>query len=395
MIRVLLSENEPGEADGLVAALGEAREIQVVGLTRDGLETAQTIAHLRPDVALVRAHMAGMDGFRVCRLSALASPETVCVLVVTRPEGQQEALAEAMRSGARGVTHLRTDADHLLRLVGDLHELTPRRDEEEFQLVIDPARMPVTLAVTGAKGGIGKTTIATNLAVALAQRFPQQVVLLDFVGQYGDAKLLLNLRGSGSLVDLADYEELDEGLVRARLLRHESGLTLFAGAEGPETMEATGKVSLPLAGGLLGTLRREFRVIVVDLPALLYPLSQYFFMRSNYVVVVTTLSDLATIRNTAQLLDSLVSGGVPEDRLKLVVNRFDPGEPFGLADLAQVTRLPVAAQIPRAAEVVVALNQGVPFVTAKPNAPVSRAVERLAQQLVGQMAAPGATTAAG
>ena len=142
-------------------------------------------------------------------------------------------------------------------------------------------------------------------------------------------------------------------------------------------------ISRATVANLLGVLRRRFRIIVVDIAPVVYPLSQYVFLRSNLIVVVAVLADLSTIRSTGSLLSSLVGPHIPAERVKLVVNRTDAADPFGVADLEQAAKHPVALQIPRATDVVIAaLNSGVPFVISKPNAAVSKAVERLADSVV-------------
>ena len=382
MTTVLLSENQPGDIDRIAAALGEAPEMQVVAITRDGLETVQTIAGLHPQVALVRAQLPGIDGMHVCRMASVTSPHTVLIVVVDSPEQEAEARDEAMQSGARSVINLRTDPAQLLRRIDELVRRIPRSDDEEFALATDPSRAPVTISVTGAKGGIGKTTLTTNLAVVLAQRHPGQVVLVDFVGQYGDSNLLLDLGTNGNILELTDYEELDSELVRSRLGRHSRGLHLLSGVNGTENLTAVGALTLPYVANLLGVLRREFRFIVFDIPPLVHPLSNYVFLRSNHVVVVTSLADLSSIRNTSALLGGLLGGQLPAERVKLVVSRADGQNPFGLQDLEQATKYKVCAQIPNAPEIAVsALNSGVPYVLSRPTAPITKAVEGLADLL--------------
>lgn len=382
MTTVLLSENQPGDIDRIATAIGEAPEMQLVAITRDGLETVQTVAGLRPHVALIRAQLPGMDGLQACRMCTLASPETVSVIVVDTPEQETELREEAMCSGARGVVSLGVDPSLLIRRLEELVQRVPRRDDEEWALATDPSRTPVTVSVTGAKGGIGKTTLATNLAVALAQHHPGQVVLVDFVGQYGDTNLLLDMTSNGSILELTEYDELDSELVRARLARHTSGLFLLSGVTGAENMTASGALDLPYVANLLGVLRREFRYIIFDIPPLVHPLSNYVFLRSTYVVVVTSLLDLSSIRNTSALLGGLLSGQLPADRVRLVVSRADGQNPFGLQDLEQAAKLKVCAQIPNAPEVAVAaLNSGVPYVLSRPTSAVAKAVEGLAALL--------------
>lgn len=393
MIRIIVSENEPGDADGLIGALGDVRGLEVVGIARDGLECAMLAAQLRPDIALVRTQMAAMDGYRAAQLTALTSPDTQCVLVVDHPGAEAAALPQAMRAGARAVTHLAADPALLVRMLQALVEARPARQDDDYLLVSDPERLPFTISVTGSKGGIGKTTTATNLALAMQQRFPGQVVLVDFVGHYGDISLMLNLAPEHGILDLADHAELDGTIIGSMIVKHSSGLHVMAGVNSEDTLHATGRLSMGHVANLLGELRRVYRVIIIDTPALAYPMSQYIYQRSSIICLLTCLAELTTVRSTASLLQSLLLQRIPPERIKLVVSRYDPQDDYTLAQLKDSLHHPVAAKIPLGKDVAIsALNLGVPYVLGKPNSPQAAAVNELADLFVSEIKA--AATAA-
>jgi pilus assembly protein CpaE len=362
-------------------------------VSRDGLETAQMIAQLRPDVALVHAHMPGMEGYEACRLGALASPQTSCVIISADGANEAEVREKAMRAGARAVVGASTDAVALADLVHELGVATPRPDDEVYRLIMDPSRMPVTIAVTGAKGGIGKTTLATNLALCMNRAFPKQVALVDFIGHYGDVSLLLDAPPSGGTLDLLEYQEIDSALLHSRMGEHDSGLRFLAGVNGPESVSAPSRATTHWVASLLGALRRDFRVIVFDVAPTVYPLSQYIFLRSTLIVVVAVLQDLSTLRDTGSLVRGLLAARIPPERIKLVANRRDRSDQFGDADLREVVDHPLFAELPREVETAVeALNSGTPFVLSRPRAPLSRAVQDLADRLLSETALAGAAT---
>jgi len=234
MIRVLLSENTPGAADEIARKLTDADDITVVGYARDGMEAAQMVAQLKPDAALIYTDMSGMDGFEACRMASLAAPKTGCILIALSDSDNQETWQKAMNSGARGLITADAGVEELLEIVRQAGALTKYMDELEYQLVTDPSKMPVTIAITGAKGGIGKTTIATNLAICLQKEFPSQVVLVDFLGQYGDVPLLLDMHPQGGLGELLLMDELDADMVQSQLTQHSSGLWVLAAPNGTD-----------------------------------------------------------------------------------------------------------------------------------------------------------------
>ncbi|MEN6546981.1 MAG: AAA family ATPase, partial [Armatimonadia bacterium] len=358
-MRLVLCENEPGDADRLIQALGDTTSVEVVGIARDGLECAMMVTQLRPDLALIRANMAALDGGRVARLNALTSPDTISVLVADDEAAANGLLKAAMRSGARAVTHLDADPAQLVGTLQELLQLRPSRTDDDYLLVSDPRRLPVTISVTGSKGGIGKTTTATNLALAMQQRFPGQVVLVDFVGHYGDISLMLDLKPQNNILDLAGLKELDADIVQAMVSVHSSGLHVMAGVNSADTLTATGRLSPMHVAGLLGVLRRIYRIIVIDVPALAYPLSQYLYQRSTYICLLTCLSDLTTVRSTASLMQSLLAQRIPANRVKLVVSRHDTRDTYSVAQLEDSLKHQAAVLIPAADEVATtALNRG-------------------------------------
>lgn len=386
MIRVLLSENTPGAADEIARKLTEADDIKIVGYARDGLEAAQMTAQLNPDAALIYTDMSGTDGFQACRMASLAAPQTGCILIAPPDTNNQETWQKAMNSGARGLLTAEASAEDLLEAVRQAGSLTQHMDEPEYQLVTDPSKMPVTIAVTGAKGGIGKTTIATNLAICLQKEFPSQVVLVDFLGQYGDIPLLLDMHPPGGLGELMLITELDADMVQSQLAQHSSGLWILAAPNGSDMSRIEPNIRIPYIADLISILRSKYRFVVFDAPPLIGNISSYLFSRCNFVVVVTYLVDLAAIRDTGTLIETLANSQRPTESIKLVVNRRSQRNPFSTADLQQTVKHDIAVEVPEDSTAVTsALNEGIPLTLKAPSSPVARAIRGLSKDIIAEL----------
>jgi len=386
MIRVLLSENTPGAAEEIARKLTEADDINIIGYAQDGLEAAQMAAQLSPEAALIYTDMSGMDGFQACRIASLAAPETGCILIAPPDSDNQETWQKAMNSGARGLLTTEASTEEIIETVRQAASLAQHKNQPEYQLATDPSKMPVTIAVTGAKGGIGKTTIATNLAICLQKEFPGQAVIVDFVGQYGDVPLLLDMHPKGGLGELMLVDEVDADLVQSQLTQHSSGLQVLAAPNGTDMSRIEPNIRIPYIADLISILRSRYRFVVFDAPPLVGNVSSYLFSRCNFVVVVTYLVDLAAIRDTGTLIESLSDGQMPAESIKLVVNRRNQHNPFSTADLQQTVNHDITTEIPEdSAAATSALNEGVPLVLRAPGSPVARAIRDLSEDIIAEL----------
>lgn len=384
MIKVVISEVNPGTAEGLrselITQVSGQEQVEVVGYARDGLEVAQLAAQLRPDLLFIDESMPGLDGYEACRLATAAAPDSICVVLC---DGDLHTATEkGMRAGARAVIKRDTPAANLGQLVTQLAQLRKVKQSDEYAIVTDPARVPVTVAITSAKGGVGKTTIAANLAVLFARRFPGQVVLVDFYGQFGDVALALDLRPENNIGDLVNYGALDPDLVETHLAKHETGLRVLAGVGKGQSQVLT-SIDVPHLAELCGLLRLKYRFVFFDMPPVLWTASTYIMSRCNEIVIVSNTIDLATLRDTTALLEAIMATHIPKERIHLLANRVSRANQFTVRDLEEATGFQVVSQLPDDPQTAMgSYNEGKPFVLTSPNAPVTQALQKLMSRLL-------------
>lgn len=384
MIRIVVTEASPGSTEGLRARL-PAEHFEFVGYARDGLEAAQMSLRLNPDVLMVHEALPELSGYQVAALVAAATTDVGVVVIV---EQEAEAtLRRAMAAGARGVIALDAPAEKYAELLRQVAAAREVRKQPEFPLVTDPKRMPMSIAVTAAKGGTGKTTVAVNLAVLFARHFPDEVVLVDFWGQCGDAALALDISPAETIADLASFDELDPDLVQTHLSVHpDTSLRLLASPAATGSGMEMDRLDIPFMASLIGLLRRAYRFVFFDMTPFVWPTSQYVFSRCQQVLVIAGLQDLATIRNTRSLLEAIEGRSGDRERAKLVANRANRRGDYTLADLAETTGRQVYHQIPDDFETASgALNTGVPVVIEAPGSALGRAFAGLADKLLAEL----------
>lgn len=233
------------------------------------------------------------------------------------------------------------------------------------------------VTVFAAKGGCGKTTVATNLAVTLAAGGQRSVCLVDLDLAFGDVGIALQLFPTRSIVDaVAMQQTLDETGVRSLLTSHSPGLeTLLAPAE-PRDSE---RIPTSVISEVLSVLRRMFDFVVVDTPPDFKDWVLAALDVSDFHVLLATL-DIPAVKNLRLTLDMLDLLGYPRDRWQIVLNRSDSKVGLTIDDVEKTLKVPLAVQLPSSRAVSESINKGVPLVLAQPNHPISQALRRFAEQ---------------
>ncbi len=383
---VVISEVRPGAAAGMLRALAQYGPLDVSGYACDGLEAAQMAVRLNPHVLLLHAELPGLTGPEVCRIVSQAAPEVACALLLQAAD--PDAVHEAMLAGARAVITPDLKARELYDLLANLAKVRDARQAPEYKQATDASEAPLGLAVAGPRGGSGCTTVVVNLALVLARRHRDRVVLVDATPMAARAADMLGLRPQGTLWELAEIgDRLDDATLSPFLVRHSSGLRVLAGGSvaSPRWVEL---FSVDFVAQLLGVLRRRFRFVLLDLPCLVWDVPAYAMRRSERVLIVTEARTVTDARDAAALVKSVRQLGVPPGSLQLVANRVSKGDQVAPEELADVCGLPSAFAVPEDARAVAEATRAMATVVEQaPASPLSRALGDLAQILDTRAAA--------
>ncbi len=231
------------------------------------------------------------------------------------------------------------------------------------------------VTVFSAKGGCGKTTLSTNLAVALAQTPGRRVCLLDLDLAFGDVAIALQQVPARTVADATGLSTLDEVAVKSLVTSHTSGVdTLLAPAE-PGTSEG---ISGALVGDLLKVLKSSYDVVVVDTPPALNEHVLAAFDQTDHFVLLATL-DIPALKNLKLTLETLDVLRYPRERWHVVLNRSDAKVGLTVKDVQSTLRTEIAALVPSSRAVPASVNRGVPLVLDEPAHPVSVAIRQFAE----------------
>ncbi len=250
-----------------------------------------------------------------------------------------------------------------------------------------PGRQSRLIAVAGLKGGIGRTTVATNLAVTLARRHPDDVILVEAHGGLGDASLLLNLRPQRTLASLAGELRLDADVVQGHLQVHHSSLRVLAA---PTAIARRADLSPENWRSVLGLLRGLAQFVVVDTgPSPDGVLSEVLSAASD--IVVLALPEIPAVRASASLCEALRHDPDSAASVRLVLNREGITGGLSARSINQWFGRSLDAVLAENPSLTLhAANRGEPFVMTHARALLSRQIGMLAERL----AAPRLTGAA-
>src|SRR4029077_6866132 len=276
-IRVLVVDDIPETRDHLTKLLGFESDIDVVGAAASGREALEMAVRLSPDVVLMDINMPDMDGIAATEQLSAAVPGAAVVMMSV--QGEADYLRRSMLAGAREFLVKPFSSDEL---TASIRQVSARERDKMSRLQVMPAAQGssngtsagsgepgepgLVVAVFSPKGGVGRTTVAVNLAVAAATELGKKVVVMDGSFQFGDVGVLLNLNPkSKSIADLVP--ELDAGdidSIDTFVINHTSGVRVLLAPPSPEMAEL-----IPPAGvkKVLETLRRTHDLVVVDCTA--------------------------------------------------------------------------------------------------------------------------------
>ena len=241
------------------------------------------------------------------------------------------------------------------------------------------------IVVMGAKGGVGTTTIATNVALALKQVSGKDVVLADFSLQFGDVAALLNVWSKHTLHDLAiHYQTLDDALLDRVLTAHGSGVKLL---QAPAQPEQAGDIQGAQVTAIVKQLRARFAYVVIDCWSFLDEITETLMGLADQVLLVTT-PEVPALKNSKRALDYFAKHGLQSERVAVVLNRYPSVKGITVQEVQEHLGHPIKANLPSDGPAVTyAVNKGVPFVQSQPKSWVAQSCFKLAGWLAGEQVA--------
>jgi pilus assembly protein CpaE len=383
-IQVLIVDDIAETRDHLTKLLGFEPDIVVVGTASSGAEAIEQASRLLPDIILMDINMPDMDGIAATeRLTARVPTAAVVMMSV---QGEADYLRRSMLAGAREFLVKPFSSDEL---TASIRQVYAREREKASRVAVAPAAVAPeagedgqVIAVFSPKGGVGRTTIAVNLAVAAASELNKKVTLVDGSFQFGDVAVLLNLNPKDkSMAELVP--ELESGhdpeSVEAFTMNHSSGIHVLLAPPSPEMAELITPAGVK---HVIEILRSRSEVVVVDCAAWFNDTMLGILDLADVVLTVLTL-EITSIKNIRLFLEVAEQLGYSH-KIRLVLNRADTTLGIRVADVEHsIGRKVDHTIVSDGRAVVYALNRGVPFVLSNRESQVSQDVFRMTASIVG------------
>lgn len=394
-IRVIIVDDITETRDNLEKLLFFEKDIEVIGKASSGREAIALARQHQPDVILMDINMPDMDG--IAATEALLSQVPTVQVIMMSVQGENDYLRRSMLAGAReflikpiGADELYAAIRHVFRLQTTQRRYVPSSTgEQSGGGASDAPGQGQVFAVFSPKGGVGVSTISSNLAVALRQTTGKRVALVDGNMTFGASAVIMNLVSNKTIKDLADkISEIDRDLINDVMVTHASQVKILLAPPNPQLGEL---VTSDHLRAILEALKKEFDYIVVDTQSSFQDRALAVLDLADRIVALMTL-EMPCIRNIKLFLEVAELLEYPSEKTILVLNKADNRLGLRVENVEEHIQHKVALQIPNAAhEMTLSINQGVPLVIEKRDHPTSKSIFQLATLLANSR---GATVSA-
>ncbi len=377
---VMIIDQDARQREEVQAMLTPAR-LAVVADCGYGIEAASLAEETHPDLVLISLEEPLPRAIQTIKAVRDIRPDAPVVAYSSVTE--LRVVRQAMQAGVKDILSSPLKAGELLAAI---ETAMVGSEEEEDRIRPDAASngrrksAGTVLTIFGAKGGIGKTTIATNLAAAIARDSESSVLVIDLDTRFGDVAILLDVEPRHTVAELAaQVSTLDRDTFRSALIRHDSGAYVLPSPKHPKEWQ---RIEAEQIKELVRMAARMFDYVILDTPGAFNDIVGTAIQVATEVLVITSV-DMASIKDTSFILDLLDAESFPDERLRLTVNHANGANTIRAHDIERVLRKTAFWEIPHDSAVTLATQVGQPVVVARPRSRAAKSFAGLAEKITG------------
>lgn len=385
-IRVLIVDDLPETRENVRKLLQFEADLEVIAQAGSGEQAVELAIEHNPDIILMDINMPGLDG--IAASQAIVQNVPTAQIIIMSVQSEADYLRRSMLAGARDFLMKPFSGDELISAIRRVYQMRPahvpatpaaRGRGAQATAFVEKGQVQQgrIISVYSPKGGSGCTTIAVNLAVALAEE-GMNTILVDGSLQFGDVAVMLNIRPSTTIVDLMDrMEDLEQDLVSSVTVSHRSGLHVLMAPPRPEMADLVTEANVKR---LLEHLREHYDFVIIDTSSSLNDVALAMLDMSDRIFLVTQQS-LPALKNASRFFDLAETLDYSRDKVLLLVNRSSERLGISVKDIASTLKRPVIATLPIDDEAVNrAIDEGKPLITGRHRRrPISTALYNLAE----------------
>ncbi len=350
----------------------------VLGEAGYGIEAVSLAKESEPDVVLVAIEEPVVRALQTVEAVADLLPQSPVVAYSSVKD--PASMRKAMLAGVADylVTPVREED-----LVNSIHSVLAQEERKRARIageMDEPAAAGTVLTIFGAKGGIGKTTISTNLATALVQKTGQSVALVDLDTRFGDVAILMDIPVERSIADLAlPEDEINREMLQDCLYTHNTGVTILPAPVRPTDWRSVHAGHIERVVMLLA---QTYDYVILDTPGTFNDIVARALELATLVLLVATV-DMASLKDTLLAIDMLRSWNFPQEKIKLVINATNEASNVQPQEIKRMLGREVFWSIPYDRNISTSTQLGTPVVVTKPTSKASAALVELAYTLSG------------
>jgi len=379
-IRVVALCDQGSTQQQITEALSAQNEFVLVDVLASKEMLARQIRSMEPDIVLVDSQLAGESTMDIIDDLAIQFPSSSVVAVL--PTNDPLVAQQVMLAGARAFLIAPFSQINLVSTLRRVSELEGRRQQTKTYIpaaTTEATRPLRSVTIYSPRGGTGVTSIAANIAIALAEETGKRVLLFEGKVFFGHLEVMLNLRVQNTITDLIPHAtNLDEGLVRDVVTPHPSGIHVLLA---PSNVQVAQGIRADDIYNVFMGVSRHYDYTVVDAGGPLNDISVTLMDAADRILLITT-PDLASLHDTSRFLQLSRSLAYPADKILMILNKAGAEGGVKLHDIESVLHTQVYHQIANdPANVLRSINRGIPFLVYYPRSNASKSIQHLALNL--------------